>query len=230
LIPAAIEGIVSQAGQGAGPHELGGGNAERHRAREREREVQRLLTRYGLMPLAGKRILEVGCGTGKWLRDFLSWGAEPAQLFGVELREGSAARARRLCPPGVTIECGNAAELRFPSHSFDIVLQAELFSSLLEQDAKTAIAAEMLRVVRPTGVILWFDALVTSAGNPYVRPISRREISGLFPGCSIELQRIGLAGPVARLLAPRAESLYAFLSRLSPLCTHYLGALRPNLR
>jgi SAM-dependent methyltransferase len=230
LIPAALEGIVSQAAQGTGCPDVGSGDPERLHSREREQQVQRLLGRHGLMPLIGKRILEVGCGTGKWLRDFLAWGAEPGHLFGVELLEGSAARARRLCPPGVTIECGNAAELRFPSHSFDIVLQAGLFSSLLEQDTKIAIAAEMLRVVRPSGVILWYDALLTSAGNPYVHPISRNEICRLFPGCSIELERIGLAGPLARFLAPRSERLCALLSRLSPLCTHYLGALRPHSR
>src|ERR671918_655685 len=96
---------------------------------ERERDVLRLLRHHGLMPLAGKKILEVGCGTGKWLRDLIEWGADPERLFGVELLEASAARARRLCPPGVTIECGSAAELSFPPHSFDIVVQATLFTS-----------------------------------------------------------------------------------------------------
>jgi SAM-dependent methyltransferase len=230
LIPAAIEGIVSQAAPGTGSHSAGGGDANQLHETDRERQVHRFLVRQGLMPLAGKRILDVGCGTGKWLRDFLGWGAEPGQLFGVELLEGSAARARRLCPQGVTIECGTAAELRFPAHSFDIVLQAGLFSSLLEQDTKIAVAAEMLRVVRPTGVILWYDAVLTSAGNPYVHPVSRSGICGLFPGCSIELERIGLAGPLARFLAPRSRRLCALLSQLSPLCTHYLGALRPLTR
>jgi SAM-dependent methyltransferase len=230
LIPAAIEGIVSEAAQGTGSHNPSGGEANRLHETEREQQVHRFLVRQGLMPLAGKRILEVGCGTGKWLRDFLAWGAEPCQLFGVELLEGSAARARRLCPQGVTIECGTAAELRFPARSFDIVLQARLFSSLLDQETKIAVAAEMLRVVRPTGVILWYDALLTSPGNPYVQPISRGEICGLFPGCSIELERIGLPGPLARFLAPRSRRLCALLSQLSPLCTQYLGALRPVTR
>ena len=227
MIPAAIEGIVSQAAQGTGSQNAGGGDASRIHETERECQVHRFLVRQGLTPLAGKRILEVGCGTGKWLRDFLAWGAEPGQLFGVELLEGSAARARRLCPQGVTIECGTAAELQFPAHAFDIVLQAGLFSSLLDQDTKVAVAAEMLRVVRPTGVILWYDALLTSPGNPYVHPISRGEICGLFPGCSIELERIGLPGALARFLAPRSQRLCALLSQFSPLCTHYLGALRP---
>lgn len=229
MIPAAIEGIVSQAAQDTGSQSVGGGDNRLHQT-EPEGQVHRFLIRQGLMPLAGKRILEVGCGTGKWLRDFVAWGAEPGQLFGVELLEGSAARARRLCPQGVTIECGTAAELRFPAHSFDIVLQAGLFSSLLDQDTKIAVAAEMLRVVRPTGVILWYDALLASPGNPYVQPVSRSEICGLFPGCSIELERIGLAGPLARFLAPRSRRLCALLSQFSPLCTRYVGALRPITR
>src|SRR5687767_14031206 len=72
--------------------------AGRFQFQERERHVLGLLDRCGLMPLAGKRILEVGCGTGRWLRDLISWGADPEQLFGVELLQASAARARRLCP------------------------------------------------------------------------------------------------------------------------------------
>lgn len=229
MIPAAIEGIVSQAAHGAGGPGSTTGAAEFH-AGGTERQVHELLVRQGLMPLTDKRILEVGCGTGKWLRDFLAWGAHPDNLFGVELLEGAVTRARRLCPPGVTLVCGDAAELRFPAHSFDIVLQAGLFSSLLEQDTKAAIAAEMLRVVRSTGVILWYDARLTSAGNPYVHPVQRDEIIRLFPGCSVELRRVVPEGPLARFLARRTRPLCSLLSRLSPLCTHYLGALRPIVR
>src|SRR5215207_5502117 len=116
---------------------------------EREGHVLQLLDRHGLVPLAGKKILEVGCGTGKWLVDLIAWGADPDMLFGVELLQASAARARRLCPPGVTIECGNAAEHSFAPHSFDIVLQATVFTSVLDAEIKQAMAAEVLRVLRP---------------------------------------------------------------------------------
>jgi ubiquinone/menaquinone biosynthesis C-methylase UbiE len=188
--------------------------------------VLRLLDQYGLMPLAGKRILEVGCGTGKWLRDLIAWGADPETLFGVELLQASAARARRLCPQTVTIECGSAAELRFPSGSFDVVLQATVFTSVLDEDMKQAMAAEMMRVLRPGGMILWYDFFLRSPRNPYVRPVTRADIHRLFPGCSIDLRRISLAPPLARALAPRAWGLCSLLSRVPPLCTHYLGAIR----
>jgi SAM-dependent methyltransferase len=200
--------------------------AGRFQSQERERHVLQLLDRYGQMPLAGRRILEVGCGTGKWLRDLIAWGADPEHLFGVELLQASAARARRLCPQAVTIECGNAAELRFHSSSFDIVLQATVFTSVLDEDMKQAMAAEMVRVLRPGGVIVWYDFFMRNSCNSYVRPVTRADIQRLFPGCSIDLRRISLAAPVTRLLAPRSWGLCSILSRFPPLCTHYLGAIR----
>jgi SAM-dependent methyltransferase len=199
--------------------------AGRFQFQERERHVLRLLDRYRLMPLAGKKILEVGCGTGKWLRDLIAWGADPESVFGVELLQASAARARRLCPQTVTVECGSAAKLSYAAGSFDIVLQATVFTSVLDPDMKRAMAAEMLRVVRPHGVILWYDFFVRNPRNPYVQPVTRDEIRRLFPGCTLDLQRVGLAPPIARALAPRAWAACAVLSRLPPLCTHYLGAI-----
>jgi SAM-dependent methyltransferase len=200
--------------------------AGRFQFQERERHVLGLLDRYGLIPLAGKRILEVGCGTGKWLRDLIAWGADPELLFGVELLQASAARARRLCPQSVTIECGNAAELRFEPASFDIVLQATVFTSVLDPDMKRAMAAEMLRVLRPGGVIVWYDFFLRNPRNPYVQPVTKEDIRKLFPGCELDLCRISLAAPLVRLLAPRAWAACSILSRFRPLCTHYLGAIR----
>ena len=200
--------------------------AEQFQREERERHVLRVLWQHGLMPLARKRILEVGCGTGKWLRDLVAWGADPERLVGVELLQATAARARRLCPQRVTIECGNAAELRFEPASFDIVFQASVFTTVLDPDMKHAMAAEMLRVVRPGGAILWYDSFLKSPANPYVLPVLRQEIRDLFPGCSLELRRVTLASPLTRFLAPRAWAACSLLSGIPALCTHYLGVIR----
>jgi SAM-dependent methyltransferase len=202
--------------------------AGRFQLQERERHVLQLLDDHHLMPLGGRKILEVGCGTGKWLRDLVAWGADPESLFGVELLQASAARARRLSPQAVTIECGNVAQLSFPSNSFDVVLQATVFTSVLDDAMRHAMAAEMLRVLRPQGVILWYDFFFKNPGNPYVRPVSRKEIQRLFPGCSLDLRRISLAPPLTRLLAARSWTACVMLSRIPPLCTHYLGAIRPT--
>jgi hypothetical protein len=41
---------------------------------DREREILALLKQYGRGALEGQKILEVGCGTGYWLREFIKWG------------------------------------------------------------------------------------------------------------------------------------------------------------
>ena len=193
---------------------------------ERERDLLALLHEQQLLPLSDKNILEVGCGTGRWLRDLLAWGADPARLHGVELLEASAARARRLCPPQIRIECGNAAQLRSEADSFDIVLQAGLFSSVFDGSIKHSIATEILRVLRPGGIVLWYDFCLSNPQNPYVQPISEVEIGRLFPGCPVELRRVSLATPLVRVLATRSPRACAALSRISALCTHYLGVVR----
>jgi SAM-dependent methyltransferase len=200
--------------------------AGRFQFQERERQVLQLLDRHGLMPLSGKRILEVGCGTGKWLRDLIAWGADPENVCGIELLPASATRARRLCPQSVSIECGNAAAMRFDAGSFDLVLQATVFTSVLDAEMKQAMAAEMLRILRPGGLILWYDFFVRNPRNPYVQPVGKGEIRRLFPGCSVKLRRVSLAPPLVRLLAPHSWLACSLMARIPLLCTHYLGAVR----
>ena len=64
---------------------------------------------------------------------------------------------------------GNAAALAFPDATFDLVVQSTVFTSVLDATMKHQMAAEMLRVVKDDGVILWYDYYVilptTKAGG-----------------------------------------------------------------
>jgi len=42
-------------------------------AQERENELLSMLSRNGVESLEGKRVLEIGCDMGYWLRAFLQW-------------------------------------------------------------------------------------------------------------------------------------------------------------
>jgi ubiquinone/menaquinone biosynthesis C-methylase UbiE len=192
---------------------------------EREMEVLSMLSRSGVDSLEEKRILEIGCGTGYWLRAFLQWGALPENIFGIDLLPGRIELARKICPQRVRLECGSAAKLAFPDASFDLVLQSTVFSSILDPAMKQRIAAEMLRVTKPDGFVLWYDFHVNNPNNPNVRGIRKSEISRLFPGCRIHIRRITLAPPIGRFVGRFSPLLYTLLSRTRILCTHYLNLI-----
>jgi SAM-dependent methyltransferase len=61
---------------------------------EEKRVLLALLKRYGVYSLSSKKILEVGCGTGYWLREFIQWGAHPAHITGIDLLPDHVERAR----------------------------------------------------------------------------------------------------------------------------------------
>jgi ubiquinone/menaquinone biosynthesis C-methylase UbiE len=193
---------------------------------ERERQVLALLSRYNIPALPNKTILEVGCGRGYWLCEFIKWGARPELVTGVELLPDRVAEARHVCPEGVTIDCGSAAELVYPNATFDLVVQSTVFTSILDSEMKQRIATEMLRVVKPGGMILWYDYHVNNPRNPDVQGVKKREIAQLFPQCAIHLQRVTLAPPLVRLLARYSWSACSWLGKIPLLCTHYLGVIR----
>jgi len=192
---------------------------------ERERQLLTLLQRHGFALLDAYKILEIGCGTGYWLREFIKWGARPENIAGVDLLSDRVTEAKKLCPEAVQVQCGSAAELAFPNDTFDLVLQSTVFTSVLDASMKQQMASEMLRVVKSDGLILWYDYRVNNPWNSDVRGVKRQEIDQLFPGCLIKLQRLTLAPPLVRLLTPYSWLACYLLGKVPWLCTHYLGVI-----
>lgn len=191
-----------------------------------ERQIVGLLRRHGHAQLEQKKILDVGCGTGFWLRQFVQWGANPKNLVGIDLLPERIDRGGELCASGVTLRCGDASHLDFEDHAFDVVLQFTVFSSVLDQATRTNLADQIRRVMKPSGILLWLDFFVSNPKNPDVRGVTRREIRQLFPGCTVDLERVILAPPLARLIAPLSQPLCRLLSAVKPLCTYYVGIIR----
>jgi ubiquinone/menaquinone biosynthesis C-methylase UbiE len=192
-----------------------------------ERRVLRLLGSRGLLPLRGQRILEVGCGTGHWLRELVKWGADPALVTGIDLLPERLAAARARSPASVVLLSASADALPVRDRSADLVIQSTLFSSILDPEMRRRAAAELVRTVRPGGYILWYDFFVRRPGNRDVVAISRAEIRMLFPRCPVSLRRATLAPPLCRLLASRAELACSLLERIPVLRFHYLGLIGP---
>lgn len=192
----------------------------------RERLVLRVLRKIGWTDLQEKKILELGCGEGFWLREFIKWGARPEQITGLDLLPERIARARELLPGTVTLLTGSAAAVPYDDETFDLVLQSTMFTSILDAGLKKQIAREMIRLTKPDGLILWYDYRVNNPRNPDVRGVGRAEISRLFPDCQIRLEPLTLAPPLCRMLAPYSFFACYLLEKLPFLCTHYLGVFR----
>ncbi len=196
----------------------------------RERCLLRLLKQNGCEQLATRKILEIGCGQGYWLREFVRFGAQPENITGIDLISQDVMEARRLSSPAMKIKCGNGANLEFPDESFDIVFQFTVFTSILDPELKRELSAEMVRVVKQDGLIVWYDFHMNNPSNPDVRGVKRQEIIRLFPGCTVDLQRLTLAPPIARFVAPYSWLACELLQAIPLFRTHYLGAIRKRNR
>jgi ubiquinone/menaquinone biosynthesis C-methylase UbiE len=195
------------------------------RFQEIERGVLRELKRHGNKPLQNQKILEVGCGEGAWLLKFLQWGAQPINVFGVDILEERLAKATKLMPPGVTLQSRSAARLAFADATFDIVCQFTMMTSILDPGVRRDVAGEMVRVLKPGGFILWYDFRVNNPRNRDVRAVRSSEIKALFPQHGLHLRTVTLLPPMARLMGRSCGLLYPLAATLKPLCTHYLGTI-----
>lgn len=149
-----------------------------HAAQERERRMLSLLGDAGV-DLAPLRILDVGCGLGTELPNLLRWGACSTRLFGLDLM---AHRLKVAADKGgAALVQGSAAALPFAPASFDLVMQNVVFSSIVDGAVRRAAAAEMQRVLRPGGWVLWYDAFRTRSVDPHFRAVPRAEVEALFP-------------------------------------------------
>lgn len=199
--------------------------AQRLLVEQLERALRRLLDRERRQ-LAGDRILEVGCGTGYWLRRLCAWGASPANLVGIDLLPDRIAAARDACPPEVTLRCANAVDVADPDGRYDLILQFTTFTSIRSEALKRRVAQEMLRVLAPGGVVVWYDFFRDNPRNPDVRGVGRRELASLFPGCTLSVERVTLAPPLARLAARVSPAVWRLLHAVPLLRTHYLATIR----
>jgi SAM-dependent methyltransferase len=198
--------------------------ANRYLFERRERDLVALLRRHGHMPLAGRDIIDVGCGNGALLRDLVRLGADAERCHGIDLLPDRIA-AGRDSDHRMTLRAGDASSLPYAEASFDIALQFTLLSSVLDDAMRRAIAGDTMRVLRPGGVLVWYD-FVWNPGNRDTRGIGRSELRRLYAGCRIDARRVTLAPPIARRVARISPRLCAALEAVPLLRSHLLAAAR----
>lgn len=169
------------------------------------------------------RILEIGCGSGNILLEYLRYGARLDAMHGLDLLLDRVKEAKRKLP-SLQLTCSNGESIPYKDNAFDLVLQYTAFSSILDARVKRNMAGEMLRVLKPEGRIIWYDFWLNPT-NKQTKGIKPAEIRSLFPGCKYEFHKITLAPPIARRLVPLSWGLAHFLESLKLFNTHYLAII-----
>jgi ubiquinone/menaquinone biosynthesis C-methylase UbiE len=94
------------------------------------------------------RILEVGCGTGRWLAEL---GQAGRRIFGLDLSPAMLSQARPQLKEGPPdLVCGRALRLPFPDRTFDLIY---CVNALHHFGGPRAFVAEARRLLKPGGAL-----------------------------------------------------------------------------
>jgi len=113
---------------------------------QREKEILKAISKFGINNLSDKKILDLGCGNGGVLRDFMRYGVKHENCFGIDLLPDRIEDAKKLSP-NIDFTCGNAEALPYDGNYFDIVLLFTVFTSKNRADL-SCITARSTRGLR----------------------------------------------------------------------------------
>ncbi len=163
------------------------------RANEYKQNVMASAYRKLLGSLQGRRVLDVGCGTGRGVVDFANEAAFAAGAdASLDMLTCAASKSNAEKPPGFSV--AYAQQLPFKAESFDVITSLN-FLHLFSLEAQRLMISEMKRVLRPGGIlVLEFDNALHGLGLGLIKRWSGRE-RGSLPreiryvignGCTVE--------------------------------------------
>lgn len=196
-----------------------------------ERVVRRnseVLAQY--LAVRGRRVLDVGCGSGNLLSWLARQGAEPFGLDPVPQRLMEAAER----VPGARLVRGFGEALPFAAASFDYVIYFNSLHHLPAMVMDQALA-EAFRVLRPTGRLAVFEPLAEGPLYEVMRPVEdEAQVRAAAYGAILRASegRFALVAEkvyVAHNPALSADDLLAELLRADPARAERIEHQRPRV-
>jgi ubiquinone/menaquinone biosynthesis C-methylase UbiE len=190
---------------------------------------QRLALHPWLNPAAGSRVLDVGCGVGRWSRQLAKRGAV---VTGVDLSPTMIAEAqRRARSDGVDRRCQfrvqDLSELELSSQ-FDTVLAVTVLQHILDPAKLQAAVTSMARHLAPGGRMVVLEAApdrdVSSCNTSIFKARHRDVYLELFQQCGLRLSALTGVDP-----APFRTRLLPHVRKLSPRLSGPLLAVATGL-
>lgn len=189
-------------------------------AREREKHYENILKEV-FSDFSSIKVMEIGAGSGSNLSFFKRTKVPPENIFANELLPNRVEMLRKN-HPDINIFPGNALELNFRGE-FDIVFQSTVFTSVLDDIFRQQLADKMWSMLKPDGIVLWYDFIFSNPANKDVRKVTKTDIRKLFPSAqSIIFHKATLAPPIGR----KVGKLYNLINSLFPfLRTHVIAII-----
>lgn len=151
--------------------------------------------------LANARILEVGCGDGRWVRFIAEITHQPEFITGTDLSAPRVALAKKMNP---AIECQVADVVETPiDGKFDIILAWDVFTHLKTEEQIRKALRNIHNALSERGAFIFFDAwakthfksstnedshgyrpeeIMHLAGIERFTPVFRKNVFRIFPG------------------------------------------------
>ncbi len=134
------------------------------------------------LPLRGARVLDVGCGMGRWTRWLHERGAG---VTGIDPTGEMLEAARRLSPD-LDYRRMSATAMELPGISFDFAIAVTVVQHLRPEEQRAAMR-EIARVLRPGGQALLLDLIDTHDRGPVVFPRAPEEWIALAREAGLDL-------------------------------------------
>ena len=167
------------------------------------------------------KILDLGCASGNLISLLISLGAKSKNIYGIDIRSSSIKNAKKRYPQ-IKFDLMDARELKYDKNTFDCIFIFTLLSSVLDQVNRKKIIDDAIRVLKPSGFIIYYDLKYNNPFNKNVIGIKQKELRNLFPGMKIKYKILTLIPLIARRLGKATNYLYPLLSKISFLNSHYI--------
>jgi ubiquinone/menaquinone biosynthesis C-methylase UbiE len=157
--------------------------------------------------MAGVSVVELGCGWGRNLHQFVELGIPERNIAAVDLIEHfiTFGQSRN---PALNITVGDATRTGFDDSAFDVVLLHTVLSAITERDLHSELLREARRLVKPAGLVIVFDiadgypvgrANVSGEELVFIQPVPRASLCAIAAEAGLTMRTWRPSGLMPRL-------------------------------